>query len=163
MGCNQMITGTVTKLVLATLITVSSSSWAVTGGDFKCYEDYRCITDTSSPQYEIQLHSWTDDNGLRRYESYYCVALGSAYGSTIGDKYIITLSTGQQFAAILADQKADRDTVDGHTRDRSGAVVEFIVETGALPYEVRQSGSVSSIPLFDGEVREIRRLKDDGM
>ena len=158
-----MLTGSVAKLVVATLITVSCSTWSVTGGDFKCYEDYRCITDTSSPQYQIQLQAWTDENGLRRYGSYYCVALGSAYGSHIGDKYIITLSTGFEFVAILADQKADKDTVDGHTRDRSGAIVEFLVETEALPYEVRQSGSVSSIPIFDGEVREIRRLQDDGM
>ena len=159
-----MITGAATKLIVATLITVSSTSWAVSGGDFKCYEDYRCITSTSSPQYQLQLDCWTDDNGLRRYHSYYCIALGSAYGSHIGDKYLITLSTGQEFVAVLADQKADRDTVDGHTRDRSGAIIEFLVETEALPYEVRQSGSVSSIPGFNGEVREIRRLKDnDGM
>ena len=158
-----MLTGTVTKLVMATLITVSSTSWAVDGGEFKCYEDYRCITDTESPQYALQQKAWTDDYGLRRYESYYCVALGSAYGSEIGTKYLITLSSGAELMAILADQKADRDTVQGHTRDRSGAVIEFVVDTPALPDEVRHSGSVSSIPGFNGEVKEIRRLKDDGM
>ena len=158
-----MLTGTVTKLVLATLITVSSTSWAVGGGEFKCYEDYRAITATGSPQYQLQQEAWTDDNGLRRYESYYCVALGSAYGSEIGTKYLITLSSGTELMVILADQKADRDTVQGHTRDRSGAVIEFVVDTPALPWEVKQSGSVSSIPGFEGEVKEIRRLKDDGM
>ena len=158
-----MLTGSVTKLVVATLITVSSTSWAVDGGEFKCYEDYRCITDTGSPQYALQQKAWTDDYGLRRYESYYCVALGSAYGSEIGTKYLITLSSGTELMVILADQKADRDTVQGHTRDRSGAVIEFVVDTPALSYEVRQSGSISSIPGFDGEVKEIRRLKDDGV
>ena len=158
-----MLTGSVTKLVVATLITVTSTSWAVGGGEFKCYEDHRCITDTGSPQYALQQKAWTDDYGLRRYESYYCVALGSAYGSEIGTKYLITLSSGAELMVILADQKADRDTVQGHTRDRSGAVIEFVVDTPALPYEVKQSGSVSSIPGFNGEVKEIRRLKDDGM
>lgn len=158
-----MLSGTITKLIMATLITVSSTSWVVGGGEFKCYEDYRCITDTSSPQYALQQKAWTDDYGLRRYESYYCVALGSAYGSEIGTKYLITLSSGAEIVAILADQKAGRDTVQGHTRDRSGAVIEFVVDTSMLPHEVRQSGSVSSIPGFDGDVKEIRRLKDDGM
>lgn len=159
-----MLTGTVTKFVVATLITVSSSSWAVSGGEFKCYEDYRCITDTSSPQYQLQLQSWTDENGLRRYENYYCVALGSAYGSDIGAKYLITLSTGQEFLAILSDQKADKDTVQNRTRDRSGAVIEFVVDTPKLSYAVKNSGSISSIPMFKGEVVKIRRLdKDVGM
>lgn len=158
-----MLTSMSTKLAVAVLITVSSTSWAVSGGEFKCYEDYRCITSVSSPQYQLQLDCWTDENGMRRYDSYYCIALGSAYGSHIGDTYLITLSTGRRFAAIMADQKADKDTVDGHTRDRSGAVIEFLVETERLPYEVRHSGSISSIPGFEGEVTEIRRLSDAGM
>lgn len=152
----KMLTGS--KLIIATLITLSATSWHPGGGEFKCYEDYRCITDTSSPQYELQQEAWTDEEGLRRVDDYYCVALGSAYGSDIGTKYIVTMSTGQTLPVILADQKADRDTVQGHTRDRNGAVIEFLVESETLPEAVRHAGDVSAIPGFEGNVKEIRRL-----
>ena len=150
---------TASKFVIATLITLSTTSWQPDGGEFKCYEDYRCITDTTSPQYELQQTAWTDENGLRRVNDLYCVALGSAYGSDIGTKYIVTLSTGRTLPVILADQKADRDTVQGHTRDRNGAVMEFVVDTPYLDAAVRYSGDISSIPGFEGYVEEIRRMK----
>ena len=150
---------TASKLIVATLITIGAGCWYPGGGDFKCYEDYRCITDMSSPQYELQLEAWTDEEGLRRVDDFYCVALGSAYGCHIGDRYIITLSTGRTLPVILADQKADRDTVQGHTRDRNGAVMEFVADTPYLDAAVRYSGDISSIPGFEGYVEEIRRMK----
>lgn len=147
------------KIAVAVLLVFSTSIWNPGGGDFKCFMDYRTITDTSSAQYELQAEAWTDSNGLRRIDEFYCVALGSAYGTEIGTKYEITLSTGESFLAILGDQKADRDTVEDHTRDRNGAIVEFIVDADALPEVVRRSGSVGSIDKFNGEVKEIRRIK----
>ena len=154
-----MLTSAVSKLVVATLLTVSCTCWHPGGGEFKCYMDYKCITDTSSPQYQLQLEAWADENGLRRVGDFYCVALGSAFGSEIGTKYIITLSSGRELLVILADQKADRDTIPDHTRDYSGAVVEFVVETEALPGAVRTTGDVSSIPGFEGEIEQIRMVK----
>ena len=154
-----MLTSALTKTAVAVLLSLTAVSFYPGGGEFKCYEDFRCITDTNSPQYALQQDAWTDMYGLRRVDGFYCIALGSAYGTEIGEKYIITLSTGYEFLAILADQKADRDTVDGHTRDRNGAVIEFIVDSNHLPAEVKSSGSVSSIPGFAGEVKEIRRVK----
>ena len=38
----------------------------------------------------------------------YCAALGSYYGSNIGQKYLIRLSSGKQFKIILCDQKSDK-------------------------------------------------------
>lgn len=159
-----MLTSSATKMTVAVLLTLSTVAWHPGGGEFKCYMDYRAITDTGSPQYQLQLEAWTDDAGIRRVGCFYCVALGSAYGSDIGAKYLITLSTGQEFLAILSDQKADKDTVQNHTKDRSGAVIEFVVDTPKLSYAVKNSGSISSIPMFKGEVVKIRRLdKDVGM
>lgn len=154
-----MLTSAAAKTAVAVLLTFTATAWNPGGGDFKCFEDYRAITDTGSPQYRLQQEAWTDANGLRRINGFYCIALGSAYGSRIGELYIVTLSTGREFLAILADQKADRDTVDGHTRDRNGAVVEFLVETEALPEAVRNTGDVSAIPGFEGSVEKIRRVK----
>lgn len=154
-----MLTSALTKTTLAVLISMTAVSFFPGGGEFKCYEDFRALTDTGSPQYALQREAWTDMYGLRRVDGFYCIALGSAYGTEIGEKYIITLSTGYEFLAVLADQKADVDTVDGHTRDRNGAVIEFIVDTNYLPADVKQMGDVSCVPGFAGEVTEIRRVK----
>lgn len=110
---------------------------------------------------ERQAEAWTDRHGCRRFNGDYCIALGSAYGSQIGARYIITLDTGKEFTAVLADQKADHDTVQGHTRDRHGAVIEFVVDSTMIPAAVRHSGDISSIPGMEGEVTEIRRLKNE--
>lgn len=131
------------------------AEWSVGQGEYKCYMDYRTITDTSSPQWELQQESWTDENGLRRYEDRYCIALGSAYGSDIGARYIIELEDGAQYRCVLADQKADCDTNAEHTADMNGAVVEFIVDTPVLPSDVRSMGDVSYINGFAGEIRKI--------
>jgi len=154
-----MLASAGSKLAVAILLTFSASSWNPGGGEFKCYEDFRCITDTSSPQYRLQLGAYTDENGLRKTEGFYMVALGSAYGTEIGAQYAITLSNGRTFLAVLGDQKADAHTIDGHTRDRSGAVVEFIVDADRLPEAVKHSGSVGSIAGFDGTVEKIQLLK----
>ena len=154
-----MISAITGKLVLASMIAVNAMTWNVDGGAFKCWEDYRALTDTSSPQYELQTEAWTDRHGCRRFNGDYCIALGSAYGSQIGTRYIITLDTGKEFTAVLADQKADCDTVQRHTRDRHGAVIEFVVDSAMIPEAVRHSGDISSIPGMEGEVAEIRRLK----
>lgn len=154
-----MLVSALSKTAVAVLLTFTATSWNLDGGEFKCYMDYRTITDTSSPQYELQSDAWTDADGLRRIDGFYCVALGSAFGSEIGAKYAITLSSGTTFLAILSDQKADCDTINGYTRDRSGAIIEFIVDADCLPQSVKYSGSIGSIPTFAGEVTEIRRLK----
>ena len=158
-----MLSAAASKLAVAILITISSSVWYPGGGEFKCYMDYRAITSTGSPQYQLQQEAYTDEYGLRKVGDFYCVALGSAFGSEIGTRYIITLSSGNQVPVILADQKADKHTIPDNTRDYGGAVIEFVVDTPVMPSAVRQSGSVSSIPEFAGEVVEIRRLDDAGM
>lgn len=134
---------------------LSATDWYVGQGSYKCYEDYRAITDTSSPQWELQQGAWTDENGLRRVGDRYCIALGSAFGSMIGSKYIIELESGETFRAILADQKADRDTNAEHTADMNGAVIEFVVDTPMLPDKVRSMGDVSYTQGMKGKVRKI--------
>lgn len=153
-----MLTSAATKTAVAFFLSIAVA-WYPGGGEFKCYEDYRALTDTSAPQYQLQLEAWTDEYGLRKVDNFYCIALGSAYGSEIGAKYLITLSNGNEFLAVLADQKADCDTVDGHTRDINGAVIEFVVDTDRLPQEVKTMGDISAIDYFNGSVEKIRRLK----
>jgi len=130
--------------------------------DFKAYMDYRYITCKSSPQYKLQQYAWTDENGLRRYDDYYLVALGSYYSTTVGDCFKITLDTGETFNVMVGDCKADCDTDSKHMyhpmRDGGGNVIEFIVDTKSLPREVRQMGTVSAIDIFEGNVESIEKI-----
>ena len=155
-----MITSATTKMAVAILLAISVQTFQVDAGAFKCYEDYRCITSVSSPQYALQMEAYTDEYGLRKVGDRYCVALGSAFGSDIGTKYDIALASGYVLPVILGDQKADCDTVCGHTQDKNGAVIEFIVEADRLPVDVRRMGDVSYAgEEFAGKIKEIRRLE----
>lgn len=129
--------------------------------DFKSYMDYRCITNTSSDQYKLQQKCYTDDNGLRVYDGYYAVALGTYYSSTIGDKFHITLDTGEEFDVIVGDVKADCDT-DKTNRyvPVNGNIIEFIVDTKKLPKDVRFMGTISALNEFEGSVESIEKIEE---
>lgn len=129
--------------------------------DFKSYMDYRCITNTSSDQYKLQQKCYTDDNGLRVYDGYYAVALGTYYSSTIGDKFHITLDTGEEFDVIVGDVKANCDT-DKTNRyvPVNGNIIEFIVDTKKLPKDVRFMGTVSALDDFEGSVTSIEKIEE---
>lgn len=125
--------------------------------NFKSYMDYRMIT--CGAQLELQKQAYTDANGCRKIGNYFCIALGSYYGSEIGAKYRIHLSDGTSFLGILADQKADKDTnatnqYTIYNRD----VIEFVVDTNCLPSAVQLSGSLSSLEKFEGKVVGIDKL-----
>lgn len=134
---------------------LSLTDWYIGYGKYKCYMDYKTITDTSSYQWQLQQGARTDENGLRKVGDRYCVALGSAFGTTIGDRYIIELDSGAQLKCILADQKADRDTNAEHTADMNGAVLEFIVDANYLPNDVKRMGDVSYVKGMQGAVKKI--------
>jgi len=138
---------------------------SVPGGDtsFKSYMDYTAITNTHSPQYRLQQDCYTDAYGIRRKGSYYCVALGTGYADAIGDKFRITLDSGETFLAIAADFKADCDTDSTHryTPMSYGGknVVEFVVETSALPTEARRMGDISYCGDMSGDISKIERME----
>lgn len=134
---------------------LSSIEWDVGQGSYKCYMDYRTITDTSSPQWQLQQGAYTDRNGLRKVGDRYCIALGSAFGTKIGTEYTIELESGAQFQAVLADQKADCDTNAEHTADINGAVVEFIVDDQLLDETAKRMGDVSYIAGMQTKVNKI--------
>lgn len=150
------------KILLGCVVTAAVLTVPDIDTDFKAYMDYKAITNTRSPQYALQKEAYTDKNGLRKVGDYYCVALGSYYGSEIGQCYLITLDTGDSFKAILADFKADGDTDDAHQyhpmSDGAGNVVEFVVDTQALPHDVRWTGTVSVLEGFSGSVESIEEI-----
>lgn len=126
-------------------------------GAFKSYTDYRYLS-RSSAQWKLQEQAYTDENGLRKIGDAYLVALGSYYGTKLGVRYTVTLSTGNQFDIILCDSKDDRHTNETHQyTTASGCVLEFYVETEKMPKKVRQLGSISAIEEFKGNVVSIEK------
>lgn len=135
---------------------------------FKTYMDWRCITSTSSPQYKlVRQWGWADNEGFMRADGerdlgveddYYMIALGSYYGTTIGNKYRITTDTGNVFYGILADQKADRHTNRTHQYARNNDVVEFLVDTRYLNRSVRRMGSANVHTPLNGNIAKIELM-----
>lgn len=131
--------------------------------DFKTYMDYRAITDRSSKQWQLQQEAYTDNYGMRKIGSYYCVALGSAFSSKIGTKFVITLEDGQSFKAILADQKSDlhTDSTNKYMPLSNGNIniVEFIVDSPKLESFAKRMGDVSHVShgKFDGKIVGIKK------
>ncbi len=129
-------------------------------GSTKTYAYYTAVTAKGSPQYRL-LNSekcYTDPaTGIRMYDGCYCIALGSYYGSTIGTKYKITLSTGKSFMAVLCDQKANRHTDSRNQYAvRNQDIVEFYVEKGRIPRGVR--GDYGRLKQFSGRIVSIEKF-----
>lgn len=133
----------------------SISTNAPIGHSFKSYTYYTALSNNSL-QGKLQQSAYTDENGLRKVDDYYCVALGSYYGTTIGNKYMVTLSTGVQIKVILCDVKADRHTdANNQYTLHNGCMIEFYVDMTKLNNVARRSGNISSIAGFDGDVVSI--------
>ena len=95
----------------------------------------------------------------------YCVALGSYYTKyKIGIKVDLVLShKGRKhiLKCIVADQKADKDTINGHKIHTDGSVAEFVVNSSVMPHHARYiHGDVSYAgKQFQGKIAEIRVYK----
>ena len=128
---------------------------------FKSYMSYRAITNTRSAQYQLQQKCWTDDEGLRRLNDDYVIALGTYYAEYIGERFKITLDTGESFTAVIGDFKADRHTDSKHQYYDSGNgrknIVEFVVDTRELNRKARRMGDISYISGFEGNIRSIEK------
>lgn len=129
-------------------------------GKTKTYAYYTAVTQKRSPQYKL-LNSkkcYTDKKtGIRMIDDCYCIALGSYYGSKIGTKYKITLSSGKTFKAILCDQKANRHTDSKNQYAmRNKDIIEFYVQKGKIPKGVR--GDYGKLEQFKGTVVKIEKF-----
>ncbi len=131
----------------------------------KTYMSYHAITTKSSPQYKLQHdgNTTTDKYGLRRRGEDYVIALGSYYGTTIGQRYQILFESGTIITATLGDCKSDRHTdTKGQQHLIDGSVVEFVTDSlDTLNSNIKKKGSVSAHPgvNFQGNVVSIQKIK----
>ena len=132
-------------------------SYSSNFGAFKSYTDYRCLS-RSSAQWKLQEQAYTDENGLRKIGDAYLVAMGSYYGTALGTKYKVTLSNGNSFTVMLCDFKDNRHTdANNQICLSNGSVIEFYVDSDAMPSIVRQMGSVGALSQFSGSIVSIEK------
>lgn len=138
--------------------------------EFKTYMDYRCITDKTSAQYELQQFAWTDEDGFRRIGDDYIVAMGTYYAENVGDRFKITLDTDNEITITIGDIKQDIHTDYFHQYTPiydengiffSGNVLEFIVDTDVLPKVPRRLGTVSYFNYLKGNIKSIERIETE--
>lgn len=129
---------------------------------FKAYMDYRTITDTSSAQYALQQIAWTDALGLRRVGEDYLVAMGTGWlEEGCGERFAVTLETGESFTVMIGDIKSDRHTDEESLYrwcDGGANVLEFIVDTDIMHPTVTNAGTISAYDAFAGNITEIARI-----
>lgn len=93
------------------------------GNSTKSMANETAVTSTTSPQYkllfeneygQVQHDEWglayIEDGGYK----WYCNAMATYYTSTIGEKFRITLDSGEQIYMIICDIKADAHTHQGN-------------------------------------------------
>lgn len=127
---------------------------------FKSYMCYRAITCVNSNQYILQQKAHTDKDGIRRVGKDICIALGTRYSSTVGDRFLIELDTGQRFTAIVGDIKSDAHT-DKKTHSyikSNGNVVEFIVDDRKISNDIKFTGNVSCIDKYKGQIKALVQI-----
>lgn len=123
------------------------------------------ITDKSSDQYALQQECYSGEaTGIRcyydGYDIYYCCAMGTAYGTDIGDTWHVTLKNGSEFNIILADYKHPIGNPDPNdfgdscvnyiSDDFCTNVIEFIYDKDRIPTKVMNAGTFSVLDFFGG-------------
>jgi cell wall-associated NlpC family hydrolase len=93
---------------------------------------YSYHLDHESDQYKFNQGCVNDSEGFRRHGDYYLVALGTYYGSAVGEKYNLTFTqddgSSLVIRAVRGDTKSDSDTDANHQYHLTdGSVVEFIM------------------------------------
>lgn len=142
--------------------------YSVPSGDtsFKSYMNYKCLS-SSSAQGKLQKNAWTDEYGLRRVGDDYCVAVGSYYSTTIGERFEVEFDNGKIITVIVGDCKQDchtdstnryRNVYDSYGNHISKNVLEFIVDTSVLHKKSKQMGTVSEIDHLSGNIVRITKI-----
>ena len=112
---------------------------------FKSFMSYKAITDKSSKQYLLQSnYAYTGNNGIRQINGRYCVAIGTAFNSNVGDYADLILENGEIIPIIISDVKADIHTEPNNiVTYHNGCVSEFVCDVSKLDKNVKTNGDIS--------------------
>lgn len=116
--------------------------------------DGKKTTDETSQAYQ-QLSKMKIENGLYKQDIYVGIAISKYYGN-IGDKFRITLSSGQVFYAIMCETKKSHE-LDNNYAHPDGSIIEFVVDAHTLPQQVKTKGSLNCI--YQGSITKLERMK----
>jgi hypothetical protein len=113
---------------------------------FKSYMPYTSITSPSSNQYKLQKYcAYTGNYGIRMVNGRYCVAIGTAFNTSVGTYFDLVLENGTEIPCIVGDIKAETDTESNNiVTAHNGCVSEFIVDLNALNSSAKRDGDISS-------------------
>ena len=125
----------------------------------KTYMDYRAISSKNSSQYKLQYSGniTTDEDGMRVYTkdrvNYYCAAVGTGFGMSVGDLATVYCENGNIFNIIVGDIKSDSHTDSNHIYTvKSGCMLEFIVDISELDAGIKRSGNIGNMNKFSGNI-----------
>ena len=124
-------------------------------GTFKSFMDGCCITDDTSEAYWQIRKMYPDENGIYSEGPYKGIAMASYYGK-VGDKFKITLESGESLLAVMTDIKAPEDIDENYSCKINGSLIEFVVATEWLPEEAIISGSLDY--LYPGQIIKIEKI-----
>ena len=111
----------------------------------KTFMSYTTITNKTSNQYKLQQMAYTDEEGFRKVNNRYCVAIGTAFGAYVGQIFDAELENGTIIECIVGDIKADKDTDKSNVFTSQGCCLEFIVDMKQLNGTIKTMGNCSML------------------
>lgn len=113
---------------------------------FKSYMSYSSITTIGSQQDRLQKLAYTGDYGIRMVDGRYCLAIGTAFNSSIGTYFDLVLENGTKIPCVIGDIKSSKHTKsDNITTKSNGCVSEFIVDISNLDSNAKKAGDMSFV------------------
>jgi len=157
---SNMTTNTESKVIKPETVIGNSYSVPSVNTSFKSYTYYTMIN-RNSAQWKLQKEAYTDENGLRKVDNCFLVAVASYYSNNLGDIFEITTDTGNCFKVIICDFKSDMHTDSNHQYTPTGnnnSLLEFYVDKRTLNSTAKSRGNISYINGFDGSITKVVKL-----
>ena len=109
--------------------------------------------------------AYTDEEGFRKVNNRYCVAIGTAFNASVGQIFDAELENGTIIECIVGDIKADKDTDKSNVFTSQGCCLEFIIDMKKLNGTIKTMGDCSTLceewksPCFQYTIYDIDYLK----
>lgn len=130
---------------------------------FKSFMSYKALS-PKSKQGVLQQSCYTGQYGIRQYDGRFCVAIGSHFGTSIGQYFDLVLENGTIIPCIMADQKANCHTdASNIVTVSNGCMTEFVVDFSSLNPSAKRMGDMSyCVEEWQSRVVEVRVYEQVG-